>query len=300
MAYRIVNLGDSVPWGQGLKDEDKYDRGIQQALNPSYPGGADLDRHAHSGAVIDATAGRTALSGEVPVPRLTVVEQLQSVTTPETADLVLINGGINDVGVATILNPFAIVPPLSRRVHDACYTAMRALLQQACTRFTKPTCRIFVTGYYAILSDQSDPLGVEKLLHVYGVKVPDFIETETFHNIVVDRCEEFFSVSTAALTAAVRDAADPRIQFVPSGFTDANAMFVPGTSWLWGLTDTLGPEDPIAGQRAPQCDLTFDDVWDVLERETCYRASAGHPTPAGALQFKAQLLAALGPQSNVT
>jgi hypothetical protein len=92
----------------------------------------------------------------------------------------------------------------------------------------------------------------------------------------------------------VADAHDARISFVNSGFTDANAVFVPATSFLWGLDDLLNPLDPVAGQRHGQCDLTFPQPIQILHREQCYRASAGHPNVSGAIQFSTQLLAALG------
>jgi hypothetical protein len=51
--------------------------------------------------------GNTA-NGETPEARPTIIEQCDSFAdSPDTVDLVLLNGGINDIGVATILNPFA-------------------------------------------------------------------------------------------------------------------------------------------------------------------------------------------------
>jgi len=293
MAYRIVTLGDSVPWGQGLLEQQKYDFLIEAALTPDHPEGITIERLAHSGAVAAPGNGQAAPAGEVPAPYPSILAQVDSVTSPETVDLVLLNGGINDVGVATILNPLAFVPPLAERVRTACYHSMLRVLQHASAVFTKPSARLCVTDYYPILSDRSDPLGISALLHMHGLQTPDFVDVKLFHNVVVDRCEEFFSISTDSLRRAVNDAGDSRMIFVTSGFTDENALFVPGTSFLWGLDKELEPEDPVAAPRHVQCDLTFAEPLQFAQREQCYRASAGHPNPHGAAQFARQVLAAL-------
>lgn len=304
--FRIVNLGDSVPWGQGLLEDEKYDVMIRNALLPSFPGGVTLERFAHSGAVIGAgpvTGG--AANGEVPISRPTIIEQCDSFhNSRETVDLVLVNGGINDIGVATILNPAAIVPPLESRIVAACHDAMLVLLRKVSAKFSKPSCRIFVTGYYLILSDLSDPFQVPKMLMLHGVavpglalpgfNVPHLVSAADFFDVVFDRCERFAAGSATELQRAIADVHDPRITFVPSGFTAANAVFVPGTSLLWGLDDLLNPEDPVAAARHTQCEITFGNALQILHREQCFRASAGHPNVTGAIQYRQQILAALG------
>lgn len=217
--YRIVTLGDSVPWGQGLLEEEKYDSMVKDALGPRHPGGVSLQRFAHSGAVIQAhPAAEMPAKGEVPLGRPTIVEQCDSFTdSPETVDLVLMNGGINDVGVATILNPFALFPSLAARIQGACHDSMLTLLKKVGAKFTKASAQILVTGYFTILSNQSDPLGIPRLLGMHGIAVPDFLEEADFFDPAIDRCEQFFAGSTAQLQQTIADAHDPRITFVPSG-----------------------------------------------------------------------------------
>lgn len=294
--FRIVSLGDSIIWGQGLLPNEKLDALVQQALLPKYPGGVTLDRLAHSGAVIGANgASGNPQPGEVPAARLSIIEQCDGyANSPDTVDLVLLNGGINDVGVASILNPLAL--NLDTRVIRACHDGMLVLLKRVATKFSQATCKILVTGYYSILSAQSDPLGVTKLLSLFGIAVPPFLDKDLdFINPVLDRCEAFFKDSTQQLTRAIADAGDPRIAFVPSGFTDANSVFVSGTSLLWGLDldDDMGPQDPVAAARHPLCDVAHPGPLQIPERELCYRASAGHPNVQGAAKFSRQILAAL-------
>lgn len=294
MAFRIITLGDSVTWGQGLPEAEKFDQLVLQALLPLHPEGVTLERFAHSGAIIGPGSGRTATNGEVPVSSPTILAQLASVPAPETADLVILNGGINDVGVSRILNPLAVIPSLQNRVEEACHKGMLHLLRVATAAFTKAGCRVLVTGYYTILSDQSDPLQIPDLLGLYGTAVSGFMAEADFFDLLSDRCEEFFQRSEDALRAAVADAADPRIRFVSSGFTAGNAIFVPGTTLLWGLTSGLDPQDPKAAARRAECDLTFDQPADFLRRQQCYRASTGHPNVDGAKQYAAKICAVLG------
>jgi lysophospholipase L1-like esterase len=297
--FRTVTLGDSIPWGQGLLDPEKYDRLLRDKLATVHPEDVTLESVAHSGAVIGAF-GATGVPqpGEVPSSRLTILEQCdQFSNTPESVDLVLLDGGINDVGVATILNPLALIPTLSSRTTRACYYGMLVLLRRISAKFSKPSCRILVTGYYSIVSDQSDPLGVEQLLKLHGIALPDFGNPGApFLDPVIHRCHDFFDQSTISLQQAIADAGDARITFVPTGFTDANAIFVPVTSLLWELDvdNGLSPLDPVAALRHPLCDLAHPGPLEAFDREHCYRASAGHPNVDGASQIAAQLMAALG------
>jgi hypothetical protein len=290
--FRIVSMGDSIVWGQGLLPQEKFSTLVQQALLPRFPGGVTLENLAHSGAIIGAGgATGTPQVGEVPASRLSIMEQCDSFAdSPDTVDLVLLNGGINDVSVATILNPFVL--GLDARIAHACHDGMLALLNKVTAKFSKPSCKILVIGYYSIMSGKSDPIGITKILSLFGIAVPPFFAQDAdFVNPIINRCEQFFNGSTQQLQQAIADAKDPRAAFVPSGFTDDNSVFVPGTSLLWGLDldDGLSPLDPVAAQRRPLCDLAHPPI-EVLEREQCYRASAGHPNVQGAVQFSQQIL----------
>ena len=86
MAFRIVSIGDSIIWGQGLLPNEKFNWLVQQALLPMHPEGVTLESLAHSGAVIGATGvSGTPQVGEVPASRLSIIEQCDSyANSPET------------------------------------------------------------------------------------------------------------------------------------------------------------------------------------------------------------------------
>jgi len=72
-------------------------------------------------------------------------------------------------------------------------------------------------------------------------------------------------------------------------------VFVQETFLLWGISldDDLSPQDQVGAARRPLCDNAHPDPSQMLERQLCYRASAGHPNVEGAVQFSKQILAAL-------
>jgi hypothetical protein len=287
-------MGDSVQWGQGLADPDKFDVLVAAAVGGAAP--ATITRLAHSGAVIgkNPVTGNPA-NGEVPVSRPTIIEQCDNFNdSPGTVDLVLLNGGINDVDIRTILNPLVPSAILHNRTVSFCHDSMLALLQKVSAKFNQPSCRILVTGYYPILSNQSHFPSVLGLLGVHLIAPPPFMEENIVIQAVIDHCEQFFTQSTAALRQAVTDAGDARISFIDPGFTDANSVFAPN-AFLWGLNDDppdFSPQDEVVAERHAACDIAFNEI-DIVHREQCYRASAGHPNQAGARQYASQILAAL-------
>jgi len=300
--YSIVVLGDSIAWGQGLLEAEKFASLLKNAIaaSPLGAGGVQLESLAHSGAVIDdpGGTGHPVPYGEVPDSVPTIMDQAAQFQTPgDQVDLVLVQGGINDVGIKTILNPLALYPSLAGLAQAACHDRMYYLLRRIQGRCTSPTARVLVTGYYKILSALSDPLGVERLLQHHGMHLPPFVDRAIVCGAIVDRCAEFYAASERALAEAVYDIHDPRFTFVTNGFTDANSAFAPDPL-LFGLNlgpgGELAPEDPMAGDRRPMCDQSLPGILKLLDREACYRASAGHPNPAGAARYFTQLRAVLG------
>ena len=203
------------------------------------------------------------------------------------------NGGINDVDIRNILNPLVPTPMLSALIRTFCHGSMVALLKTVAGRFNSPTCRIMVTGYYPILSDQSSLPSIPGFLGIHGIAPPSFLDSNEVLGTIFRRCEQFFQESAAALKQAVADVGDTRIAYVDAGFTNANSVFAP-KALLWGIDDDseLSPQDEVVAARHASCDVAFNEL-QLLEREQCYRASAGHPNQAGAKQFAKQILAAL-------
>jgi hypothetical protein len=73
----------------------------------------------------------------------------------------------------------------------------------------------------------------------------------------------------------------PRFFFVAPQFTPQNAAFAQDP-FVFGLNAELQPEDGQIAHRQQVCPLQEPDL---IQREKCFRASAGHPSPLGAERY---------------
>jgi hypothetical protein len=301
----LLVIGDSVCWGQGLLDQHKFSTMVATAL------GATLESHAHSGAIIGAgssTVG-TPVDGEVPVSLPSILQQLSKCQHPEDVDLVIVNGGINDVSVGKILSPLTTIDQLDQSVHQHCGTDIFFLLQKIGSVITKPGAKVVVPGYYTILSPDSTHFGKAEqlfmLLEMHGVATGAFtlpalsldVDPLEFLPSVTNNCHEFFVRSNAELAGAVaranrQFAGSPKLIFTGLPFTDQNAVFA-SHPLLWGLELDLEAEDEVVAARKPECKKVFGDILHLPQLLECQRASAGHPNVEGAALISKTILASL-------
>jgi hypothetical protein len=250
---------------------------------------------AHSGATIGINEPCPgSADGEVPFSCPTIAQQVTGYSLdPRLADVVLVNGGINDVSVRNIINPSVPASEITRLTRVYCGTQMSRLLTAVLQRFSSASTRIVVTSYFPIFSKASDIKQVEKYLIGNFVMVPQVKAQATLRlNIlgrVVENAQTFWRESTASLKAAIASTGSSRIRFAEAPFQDKNAMFA-SDSWLWEVHFKgfkLIPEDPVAAQRRKACDKFHSDP---LGRMTCYIASAGHPNVKGTKAFRDTIL----------
>jgi lysophospholipase L1-like esterase len=293
---RMVVLGDSVTWGQGLLMPQKFYSMVKLALS-----GTDCTTNcavlAHSGATIGVGVNtiEPAVDGEVPTSYPTILQQCNGIDdAPERVDLVLVSGGINDIDVRFILDPFTDASDLKDAVDLYCYRDMKILLKSVIDKFTKPACRFVVTSYFPILSAQSDVPQVEPFLSIHGITLPEWLERLLVVDKIVQNATLFWQRSQEMLAEAVDDmnrglGGAPRLFLAAPPFSAENAALAPA-AWLFGLNPDLTSQDPVAKQRREACDLYENDL---IQREKCYRASAGHPNQIGAQRFAMAILSCL-------
>ena len=177
--FRMLVLGDSVMWGQGLTDEHKFSYRVREWICAKRNGGVcqnrdDVQIHveAHSGAVIAQPSGDESKKEE---ERFTRVETpvkypgevnhkypsvwgqvdlarhyyAENSIPPEEVDLIFVNGGINDMGAPKILLPFfgGNVTDFAKKY---CEIQMKLLLDKLANTF--PNARIVVPGYFPLVS----------------------------------------------------------------------------------------------------------------------------------------------------
>lgn len=302
--FVFLVVGDSIAWGQGLEEQEKCHFLVEQEVRRRNGGiGVYKTVLAHSGAILGLTPPDDEplppLPGEVPSSYPTIPRQVASFASdPEEVDLVLVDGGINDVSVVQILDPLTSTTTLAQQTQTHCHDDMLFLLKSlvvgdagASPRF--PNARVIVTGYYQIISGQSDTRLLDALLIAIGLDLGGIpgavvgaaIAEETVATIVANAAA-FATEANAQLKQAVADAnallgaAGPRVFFADPGFGPENAALAPN-ALVFGINPDLSPQDPVAASRAPACSAAGSRT--VFEE--CTHASAGHPNPAGAQRY---------------
>jgi len=292
----ILTLGDSVTWGQGLQDQHKLDRVFAE--------GRSLTRLAHSGAILGSENDTSTQREhpEIPVGYPSVWQQIASVSDWNNVDVVILNGGINDISLTRILNPWIAADQIAQLANQFCATEMLRLLTKLGS-LVIPGARVLVVGYYPILSSQSNPVNEKQprmLMEMHGVATSSVamnttMDIESLVPRVVENCISFWQASTQSLKLSVQSAnaaaGHSICSFVDSGFTEENALWA-GKSLLWEVDAQLDAEDEVKALRDQECAACYGDLVHLPEWGqwyTCCRASVGHPNVVGAAQIASQL-----------
>ncbi|MDD3525064.1 MAG: SGNH/GDSL hydrolase family protein, partial [Candidatus Cloacimonetes bacterium] len=134
-AFKIYVIGDSIAWGNGLNLEDKYYYLVAKELQKNLGEPVEVIVYARSGAPI---------SGE---DENSIINQAKKI--PNDVDLILVSGGINDVGIDHILDSSieaSSVTSLSAPIEERMENLLRELINK------NQHVKIVVTGYYNIIS----------------------------------------------------------------------------------------------------------------------------------------------------
>jgi hypothetical protein len=309
--FRILVFGDSVMWGQGLEEPNKFHSLVEQAIRQRHGDiGVYKDVRAHSGAMLSAklaspisrlggTAFQQRLNGEIPTDFPLISDQiLEFENAPDAQDdmdLILLDGGINDINVRTILSPLTSSGELSAGAKIACHDDMVELLKELVSKFSKA--KIIVTGYYQVISNQSDLALLDALMIAVGLDLASIpgaiiggLATAEIRDRISANCALFASEANrqlqnavAEVNAALPGSVGTRAFFADPKFGPANAALAPD-SFVYGIHIDLSPEDPtsVAGPRAAACDAAGSGQTDVA---ICKRASVGHPNARGAQAY---------------
>lgn len=313
--FKMLVIGDSILWGQGLYDHEKIHTQVVTALAER---GLIVDCVflAHSGAIIgepDTPSPLPPLEGpfanEVPVGEPTLFEQVETALgtaeRDETVQLVLLSGGVNDVDTTRIINPVNV--NLDAQIEDAFYRQTKLLLERVYHDF--PNAIIMVLGYYLVFSDTSEEVFIHNALKAMGFNVPMMPEAvgDLVVNVLgsiltdplIERCTRFRDQSHACIRRAIVDLvglmpeAQERLYFVDPKFKPENAVGAP-ESFLFGVNADLSPQDPpeIAEGRRLACER-YAERLSPIRQFAAPRASVAHPNPPGAAQYADMVLANL-------
>jgi lysophospholipase L1-like esterase len=251
----VLVLGDSISWGQGLRDEHKASSLVKSWLEQQTGREVRQMIQAHSGAIIGSAdlsedkAARDAaaeLDGELSRAYPTINDQIDyalKMSNAAVIDLVVVNGCINDVDSRRLLNA-ANTPDHIRELAQAkCGPPVEALLTRITTSF--PKAHVVIIGYYPILSQNSANdlfmRALAKRFYTPEAGAPK-MNDKALRARLITISREWYETSDQMLSAAARkiDAqlaargSPQRVLFADPGFREENA-FAAKESRLWGF-----------------------------------------------------------------
>jgi hypothetical protein len=309
-------------WGQGLPENMKF-RNIVAGWIQGVLGGRPVRQfaYAHSGAQIIADDGdsKPNLPGEIPSHHPSVTLQVSMAVNDVIAgaiDLVLLDGGINDVGVPSILLPTNGTGKIQQIADGTCVGRMGKLLQQVMTIF--PRAAIVVTGYFPIASDQSDTIALTALISALGLGIAgpagallgSFAKDQMVRNSMTWKNATDSGFARLVSAANQQAGGPPRVAFASPTFGPENCFSTGPASFLFGVANVPLPVSAsnvngfygdeamgIAGVYEP-ADPLHDVQWKraracVAAGRTdafCPDACMGHPNPSGAQAYAAVVL----------
>jgi len=295
---QMLVIGDSIMWGQGLREEEKFSSRVKCWLQERTAREVKVHVEAHSGAVISGAAAAkptfTAASGEVNLTTPTINDQLDHAiqfyqedrTSPS---LILMNGCINDVGVKNLLAASTPLEDLRAQTRKSCGEDMRALLQRVRNSF--PESHVLVMGYYPLVSQLTDDNAFLRLLvKELNNQRPEArrMTDKEMRARLIAISDEWYKTSTASLMEAVNktNAAGslPKAMFVEIQFGPEHVFAAPDTllwNFVFASTNASGfakvivllsfgtaaykPNDQVRESRVKSCEQTFQKPKGVKE-----------------------------------
>jgi hypothetical protein len=163
---KIVTLGDSVVWGDGNVESNKFSVKLAHDLANATGRSTTVIAYAHSGArlvSVDDPGSLVPTDGSVyqmdlNSQRPTTAEQADCAASRDSdAEVVLLDGCINEVGATKIALPIPFNWTTPDNVHATAYSAcsapMRKLIESVKLGFPRAT--IIVINYYQIVTGKS-------------------------------------------------------------------------------------------------------------------------------------------------
>jgi GDSL-like lipase/acylhydrolase family protein len=301
--FTILAIGDSIMWGQGLKEEAKFTTQVANWVKSQLPGRlVTLHQYAHSGAVIKADEekdAQPATPGEVPNGYPSITFQFWKAAAslpPEAVDLVLLNGGIHDVKINTILTTDPSITDKIGRIREdtrtRCAAPLRVLLSHVLQKF--PQAKVVVPSYFPMVSGASPLDLLPELVNRYNPTRPlAGAATEALRTALAEQSRAFHNAYVSTVRPVALGGLKPATTTTPTGpprrtafalvpFAPENCYGAPDR-WLW----RAGEPDQVTHTRRQQCQAAG------LTGLTCRDAQLGHPNVEGAAAYARAITAQL-------
>ncbi|QQS31918.1 MAG: hypothetical protein IPM50_09525 [Acidobacteriota bacterium] len=328
--YEFLVAGDSLVWGQGLEEKDKFYYLTAEWLRRDvFTNGRDvlLKVKAHSGSTLkfqEDEAEKYRIAGrdethpyppEVNIGMPSVWKQIEVAADEyrrdgvSGADLIMMTGGITDISTAEVLNPNGDMKLLREQIKKHLDGSTYDVLEHAVRLHHNSL--IAVVGYFHAISQYSD---AKKLFNAWLeiLKFPralKFVPNNSlgralFFNKLkrraIERSRVWHQESSIAQQAAVdrlnAKLGATRAVFIGSPLTEKDAIEAPETR-LFRMRKGGIVDDPVARQRINDCRISLPE----LKRSTgidypvrlCEAAAIGHPDQAGSRAYADAIIAKL-------
>jgi hypothetical protein len=338
--FEMLVLGDSLIWGQGLKEEDKFYWLTKQWLQKevfAQNRQVNLKLKAHSGSTLtlheeEAEGFKKAgwqeetkfYHPEVNVSFPSIKTQIDLASREyqaeekraESVNLIMLSGGITDITVAALLNPFGNNKKLKNDIAKYCYDKMLEVLQHAASVF--PNALIAVVGYYPIISPKTSSGKLyNALLEAYEFPRPlkpvaNNIFTEQFFKIIhargTRRSRIWAEHSDIKLQEAVKSLNaqfnQRRAIFIKTPITEETCLETKNTL-LFKMGKKGKTEDAHFEERNMECNKSLKelkkDAGIKYSTRFCEISPVGHPNVEGSRAYaeavKAHLKPILAPEA---
>jgi lysophospholipase L1-like esterase len=281
--FEMVVLGDSILWGTGLADEEKLWTLVRQRLEQRLARPVNVRVLAHSLAVVEPDAVKDAAPpewGEIRFRHPSITSQALDdarIDDRSAVDLVLVDGGVNDLGPLNFIKPWRTTPWIHAQTAEHCGRKMKNLLLAMLDRF--PNARVVVTGYFPIVSDQT------WLIRALAPLPP-------LRRRLIELSAAWAGASEQWLRWAVQQAnlhdsePKPRVLYANPAFGPEHCYGAPDT-YLWSLWEAVTDRTPVGKRRRRECMRL--KPWDPI----CPIDRALHPNPRGARAYADAVVEAL-------
>ena len=300
-AFNVAVIGDSIAWGNGLYPIHKYYYQVAQWLHKALNRPICVKIYAHSGAIISGLFCKPinpALNHDCP----SLATQADSIQNPDKVDLILVSGGINDVGLSLdlaakndldILNliNYKLSPVQIRQSSQVIEEPMKKLLINLLSKNNK--LHIIVTNYYPIVSSDTSAI----LIYALQLLQKDF-SYDQIKAMLKDNSDIFYLYSTKSLDNAVKQADNGanRIAFAKVNFLPINCYGTGENSWLWAIKDAFGLIYDSQGKVTAGTFITNDEMFEVrlnminpkdMSRDAIVNRinAVAHPNVLGAAEY---------------
>jgi len=310
-------------WGQGLargyKFADEVRRQVDLDLGPR--SASEPYIFAHSGATVaehdkdsnfDVANVPPELADleppqELPLSYPSIPKQLEMAKSWLTArgighdqvDLVLLNGGINDVGGLKIFDP-SVNPDWVRERTRQKVEPMMEFLPEVLTTFSKA--KVTIPNYFQIVSTDTGIWELSALLSAFFLSPLPAVELPIIRNQLDKQSDAFNLEWTERMSSIIeelrttRPELAERICLVDVQFSGTNAYSAPDT-YLWKIVQMDGwfyTRDQLEDDRIRDCEDAENHDWRPPDTPPyCKVAAAFHPNVAGANRYRDAMMSCI-------